>query len=120
MEEIDKTDFITGKRSVGGRYIHIQADLVTNPIYQDLSFETRIVYGILLDLTYRKGTRDKRQRRYLVFSSKHLCGITHCGPQKAQKMLADLEEKNLVLRKKTASGKMHLYVKKYTKESEEA
>ncbi len=118
MEEIDKTDFITGKRPIGGNFIHIQADLVTDPLYQDLSFETRMIYGILLDLTYIKGKQDKTKRRYLPFSSKHVCSIAKCGQQKAQKILSDLEEKNLISRQKTASGNIHLYVK-YVKESDQ-
>lgn len=117
MRRIDGTDFITGTRPGGGSYIHIQTDLMTDPIYRDMSFETRMIYGILLDLTYLTGERDKRRRRFLIFSSRHLCSIAQCGPQKAQRMLADLEEKNLILRQKTASGNIRLYVKKYMKET---
>ena len=94
--------------------------MFTQDIYNDLSTEAKILYGILLDrvsLSTKNGWKDEAKRIYIIFTIEEILTFLHCSNTKAVKLLAELEEKGLIEKKRQGLGKPNvIYVKNFIRQ----
>lgn len=112
------TNYFHGSESEQFSFYRIPKVLFTNPRYQDISAESKILYGILLDrmsLSAKNGWLDKAGRVYIIFTVEEIMSSMGCGNQKVSRLLCELEKKaELIERKRQGLGKPNLiYVKKF-------
>ncbi len=83
-------------------------------MFAGLSVEAKLLYGFLLDrasLSCRNDWRDSEGRVFIYYTVKNVCEDLCCAKQKAIKTLDELENVQLLQRKKQGVGKPNkLYV----------
>ena len=93
--------------------------MFTEEMYSALSVEAKILYGILLDrvgLSLKNGWKDESKRIYIVFPIEEILKCLRCSNKKAVKLMAELEEKGLIEKKRQGLGKPNvIYVKNFIK-----
>lgn len=81
----------------------------------ELSVDAKLLYSILLDranLSRKRGLIDDKGRVYIFYTVKQICETMHCASQKAEKLLKELDDIGLLVRKSQGKGKANiLYVK---------
>lgn len=111
-------NYFYGNESEQFTFYRIPKVLFTDPKYQGITAESKILYGILLDrmsLSARNGWLDKSGRVYIIFTVEQIMSAMGCGNQKVGRLLNELEKKaELIERKRQGLGKPNLiYVKKF-------
>lgn len=91
--------------------------------YKDLSAESKILYGLLLDrmdLSAKNNWVDKYGRIYIIFTVEEIMEKLNCGNKKASLLLSELESKGkLIERQRRGLGKPNLiYVLNFIKSEE--
>lgn len=92
--------------------------LFTETPFRELSSDSKILYGLLLDrmnLSARNGWIDPQGRVYIIFTVEEVMEALGCADQKATKLFGELEKKcGLIERKRQGLGKPSLiYVKNF-------
>ena len=86
--------------------------------FQNLSTDAKILYGILLDrmsLSAKNGWRDEQGRVYIIYTVREVQKSLCCAEHKAVKLLRELEDIDLVERKRRGLGSPRLiYVKDFS------
>ena len=86
--------------------------------FQNLSTDAKILYGILLDrmsLSAKNGWRDEQGRVYIIYTVREVQKSLCCAEHKAVKLLRELEDIDLVERKRRGLGRPSLiYVKDFS------
>ena len=100
-------------------FYRIPKKLITGDEFQEISTEAKLLYGLMLDrlqLSIRNQWFDALNRVYIIYTVEDIMTDLHCGNQKACKMLAELENKiGLIKRKRQGLGKPSLiYVLKFS------
>lgn len=93
-------------------YYRIPKSLFTDDRYRELSLESKILYGFLLDrmsLSKKNGWRDEQGRVYIIYTVEETMQTLGCGAQKAVRLMTELETKaGLIERKRRGLGKPNL------------
>ncbi len=99
-------------------FFRIPRMLFTDEIFETLSTEAKVLYGLLLDrasLSRENGWVDEYRRVYIIFTLKSIQAALRCSEKSAIKYLAELESQGLIERKKQGFGKPSIiYVKNFS------
>ena len=91
--------------------------LFTEEKYKPVSTDAKMLYGLLLDrmhLSAKNGWTDKRGRVYQFFTVKEAQEKLRFGHEKICRLFSELEQADLILRKRQGQGKPSIiYLKKF-------
>ncbi len=89
-------------------FIQLPGFLFEAPSFCSLSNEAKILYAMILrrtELSRKSGWADDYGKIYLYYPINEVCGLLHCGRQKAVDTLRELQYADLVSIKKTGVWK---------------
>ena len=119
-------DYYRGVEAEQYSFYRIPKMLFTDTIFQDLSCEAKVLYGLLLDrmsLSLKNHWMDEEERVYIIFTVNNICDLMNCGTQKAVRLLKELDVKTgigLIEKKRLGLGKPNvIYVKNFMIKDEE-
>ena len=111
-------DYYRGVEAEQYSFYRIPKMLFTDTIFQDLSCEAKVLYGLMLDrmsLSLKNHWMDEEERVYIIFTVNNICDLMNCGTQKAVRLLKELDVKTgigLIEKKRLGLGKPNvIYVK---------
>ena len=85
--------------------------------YESVSTDAKMLYGLLLDRMYlsvKNGWIDKQGRVYQYFTIKSVQEKLHFGHEKICKLFSELENADLIVRKRQGQGKPSIiYLKQF-------
>jgi len=118
LEEKLLLPYFYGQESEQFSFYRIPKALFSNPAFDDLSTDAKLLYGLLLDrmgLSVKNHWMDEQGRVFIYYTVESIMRDLHCANQKAAKLLAELEKKHgLIERKKQGLGKPDIiYVKNF-------
>jgi len=101
------------------QFYRIPKLLITSDQFSEISVESKLLYGLMLDrlsLSIKNGWFDELNRAYIIYTVEDVMADMHCGNQKAIKLIAELEKKaGLIRKKRQGLGKPSLiYVLKFS------
>ncbi len=98
-------------------FIRLPNFLFEAPSFCSLSSKAKLLYAMILrrtDLSRKNGWADDYGKIYLYYPINEVCGLLHCGRQKAVDTLRELQYADLVSIKKQGCGKPNrIYPKRY-------
>lgn len=119
-------DYYRGVEAEQYSFYRIPKMLFTDTIFQDLSCEAKVLYGLMLDrmsLSLKNHWMDEEERVYIIFTVNNICELMNCGTQKAVRLLKELDVKTgigLIEKKRLGLGKPNvIYVKNFMIKDEE-
>ena len=99
-------------------YFHIPKALFQDCRFRQLSTDARTLYGILLDrmsLSAKNGWLDEQGRVYIIYTVREVQESLCCAEHKAVKLFRELEDIDLIERKRRGLGRPSLiYVKDFS------
>ena len=108
--------FNKNNKNITHKFIKFPNELMSNSLYKGISCEAKLLYALMLDRTsisLDNGWKDEKDRVYIFFSIQSIMEYFGCSKPKAIKTLKELEEVDLVYKKKQGQGKNDIiYVKK--------
>ena len=111
-------DYFYGQSGELFSYFRIPKALFQDSRFRQLSTDARTLYGILLDrmsLSVKNGWLDEQGRVYIIYTVREVQESLCCAEHKAVKLFRELEEIDLIERKRRGLGKPSLiYVKDFT------
>ena len=114
-------DYFYGQAGELFSFYRIPKALFQESRFQNLSTDTKTLYGILLDrtsLSVKNEWFDKKGRVFIIFTIEDVKRTLRCADNKATRLLRELEEFGLIERKRRGQGKPCLvYVKNFSAES---
>ena len=126
MNRLVEFDYFYGAEAEQFSFIRLPKLLFTDRHFRTLSFEAKVVYGILLDrmsLSVKNGWIDEDNRVYLSFTVTSLAEEIGCSRDKAGRILSELDDTKgigLVERKRRGLGKPDImYVKNFVRITED-
>ncbi len=97
-------------------FFRIPRILVRDERFCTLSTDSKLLYGLMLDrmgLSHQNGWQDTEGRAFIYFTLEEIQTTLSCGHNKAVRLLAELEQYDLIERVKQGQGKpAKIYVKK--------
>lgn len=119
-------DYYRGAEAEQYSFYRIPKILFTDAIFQELSCEAKVLYGLMLDrmsLSLKNQWMDEEERVYIIFTVNNICELMNCGTQKAVRLLKELDVKTgigLIEKKRLGLGKANIiYVKNFMIKNEE-
>ena len=116
-------DYIRENDQKDYRFFKMPHALFTEGLFDALSNEAKLLYGLLLDrmsLSAKNGWQDEKGRIFIHFKNAEVCQKLRIGAQKAVKLLRELVEIGLIERIRIGLGKPdRIYVKQYQSEPQE-
>lgn len=112
-------DYYYGTEAEQYSFYRIPKTLLTDPRYQSVSIEAKVLYGLLLDrmgLSVKNGWMDSDRRVYIYFTQEDAMTLMSCGKDKATKLFRELDQGGvgLIERKKQGQGRpTRIYVKNF-------
>ena len=98
-------------------FYRVPKALFTEEIYNQLSTDAKMLYGLLLDrmsLSLKNGWIDEYGRVYQYFTIAQAQELLHFGHEKICKLYAELQNADLIERKRQGLGKANIiYLKKF-------
>ena len=111
-------DYFYGQSGELFSYFRIPKALFQDSRFRQLSTDARKLYGILLDrmsLSVKNGWMDKQGRVYIIYTVREVQESLCCAEHKAVKLFRELEQIDLIERKRRGLGRPSLiYVKDFT------
>ena len=111
-------DYFYGQAGKLFSFYRIPKALFQEQRFQNLSTDTKTLYGILLDrmsLSVKNEWFDKQGRVFIIFTIEDVKRALCCADNKATKLLRELENFGLIERKRRGLGKPSLvYVKNFS------
>lgn len=105
-------------------FFRIPKLLITSLRFKSVSTEAKLLYGLLLDrmeLSTKNGWLDDLNRVFIYYTIESISEDLSCGRDKAMKMLAELEQVELIERARQGRGKpSRIYVKRFTENVSES
>ena len=112
-------DYFYEEQSESYSFYRIPKMLFTEEIFEALSTDAKVLYGLLLDrisLSRENGWMDDAGRVYVYYTIKSVKRSMRCANTKACGLLRELDEFGLIERKKQGLGKPTIiYVKDFTR-----
>ena len=97
-------------------FFRIPRALVKDERVRDLSTDAKLLYGLMLDrmgLSLQNDWQDAEGRTFIYFTLEEIQATLSCGHNKAVRLIAELEQYDLIERVKQGQGKpAKIYVKK--------
>ena len=113
-------DYFYGQSGELFSFYRIPKALFRDKRFSSLSTDARTLYGILLDrmsLSVKNGWMDKQGRVYIIYTVREVQESLCCAEHKAVKLFRELEQIDLIERKRRGLGRPSLiYVKDFTTE----
>lgn len=110
-------NYFTVHESEQFTFYRVPKALFTNSIYEAVSAEAKLLYGLLLDrmgLSVKNKWCDKAGHVFIYFTVNEAMEYLGCGHEKAGKLFCELEKVDLIARRKQGQGKPTvIYVKKF-------
>ena len=111
-------DYFYGQSGELFSYFRIPKALFQDSRFRQLSTDARTLYGILLDrmsLSVRNGWLDEQGRVYIIYTVREVQESLCCAEHKAVKLFRELEQSDLIERKRRGLGRPSLiYVKNFS------
>ena len=111
-------DYFYGQAGELFSFFRIPKALFQEQRFQNLSTDAKILYGILLDrmsLSAKNGWRDEQRRVYIIYTVREVQESLCCAEHKAVKLFRELEDIDLIERKRRGLGRPSLiYVKDFS------
>ena len=111
-------DYFYGQSGELFSYFRIPKALFQDHRFRQLSTDARTLYGILLDrmsLSVKNGWLDEQGRVYIIYTVREVQESLCCAEHKAVKLFRELEQIDLIERKRRGLGRPSLiYVKDFT------
>ena len=96
--------------------------LFTDEIYQTVSTDAKMLYGLLLDrlsLSEKNDWKDEHGRVYQYFTLHQAQELLHFGHEKVCRLFAELDAADLIERRRQGQGKANrIYLKEFTQKSD--
>ncbi len=110
-------DYFYGQSGELFSYFRIPKALFQDSRFRQLSTDARTLYGILLDrmsLSVKNGWLDEQGRVYIIYTVREVQESLCCAEHKAVKLFRELEDIDLIERKRRGLGRPSLiYVKDF-------
>lgn len=110
-------DYYYGSQAEQFNFIKIPKTIVVDPIFESLSVNAKLLYGVLLDrmnLSQKNGWFDSENRVYIIYQISEIMEDFNFGKKTAVKYLNELEEFGLIEKKRRGLGLPSLlYVKNF-------
>lgn len=100
-------DYFYGQSGELFSYFRIPKALFQDSRFRQLSTDARTLYGILLDrmsLSVKNGWMDKQGRVYIIYTVREVQESLCCAEHKAIKLFRELEQIDLIERKRRGLG----------------
>ena len=111
-------DYFYGQSGELFSYFRIPKALFQDSRFRQLSTDARTLYGILLDrmsLSAKNNWLDEQWRVYIIYTVREVQESLCCAEHKAVKLFRELEQANLIERKRRGLGRPSLiYVKNFS------
>ena len=111
-------DYFYGQSGELFSYFRIPKALFQDHRFRQLSTDARTLYGILLDrmsLSVKNGWLDEQGRVYIIYTVREVQESLCCAEHKSVKLFRELEDMDLIERKRRGLGRPSLiYVKDFT------
>ena len=111
-------DYFYGQSGELFSYFRIPKALFQDSRFRHLSTDARTLYGILLDrmsLSAKNGWLDEQGRVYIIYTVREVQESLCCAEHKAVKLFRELEDIDLIERKRRGLGRPSLiYVKDFS------
>ena len=107
-------DYFYGQSGKLFAYFRIPKALFQDSRFRQLSTDARTLYGILLDrmsLSAKNGWLDEQGRVYIIYTVREVQESLCCAEHKAVKLFRELEQADLIERKRRGLGKPSLICK---------
>ena len=109
-------DYFRNGEATDFSFFRIPRALVKDERFCDLSTDSKLLYGLMLDrmdLSLKNNWQDAEGRVFIYFTLEEIQTILSCGHNKAVHLMAELEQYDLIKRVKQGQGKpAKIYVKK--------
>ena len=113
-------DYFYGQSGELFSYFRIPKALFQDSRFRQLSTDARTLYGILLDrmsLSVKNGWLDEQGRVYIIYTVREVQESLCCAEHKAVKLFRELEQADLIERKRRGLGRPSLiFVKNFSTE----
>ena len=113
-------DYFYGQSGELFSYFRIPKALFQDSRFRQLSTDARTLYGILLDrmsLSAKNGWLDEQGRVYIIYTVREVQESLCCAEHKAVKLFRELEQTDLIERKRRGLGRPSLiFVKNFSTE----
>lgn len=120
---MNKYDFFYGEEADQFDFFRIPKALMKGERFTGMDTEAKILYGLMLDrmgLSRKNGWLDEEQRVYIIYTNEQVRKDINCSVQKAVRYLKQLEEYNLIFRRRRGQGRASLiYVMNYARSIDE-
>jgi len=113
-------EYYYSRQSEQFTFYRIPKALFTDERFGKLSSDAKVLYGLMLDrmgLSRKSGWVDKQDRVYIYFTLDEVMDQLHCGREKANKLIAELDTRGigLIETKRQGLGRANIiYVKDFT------
>ena len=111
-------DYFYGQSGELFSYFRIPKALFQDHRFRQLSTDARTLYGILLDrmsLSVKNGWLDEQGRVYIIYTVREVQESLCCAEHKAVKLFRELEDMDIIERKRRGLGRPSLiYVKDFS------
>ena len=117
-------DYFYGNEADQFSFYRIPKTLFTDWHYQNISIESKVLYGLLLDrisLSVRSGWMDNEGRIFIYFTQEEAMAAMGCGKDKATKLFRELDQSGIGLIERCKQGQgrpARIYVKNFVLPSE--
>ena len=94
-------------------FIRIPKVMMTEDLFSAMSFQAKILYGLLLDrmgMAQKNNWIDEENRAYVVYQIAEIMADMNISKQKAVKSLAELVDMGLVEKKQRGLGMPVFYI----------
>lgn len=112
-----RTKYFTVSEANSFTFYRVPKVLFVDDKYKAVSTDSKMLYGLLLDrmsLSAQNGWIDKYGRVYQFFTIKQAQELLHFGHDKIIRLFKELDDANLIERKRQGQGKASkIYLKKF-------
>ena len=110
-------DFFHRNEAEQFAFYRIPKLLFTNPKFNNISCEAKLIYGLMLDrmsLSNKNNWVDENDNVYIIFSNEEVAQMLNCGVKKVIKLISELKYCKLIEVKRQGLGKPNLiFVKNF-------
>lgn len=116
MPNSPNRSYFSNGETVNFSFFRIPRALVKDDRFRELSTDSKLLYGLMLDrmgLSLKNNWQDAEGRTFIYFTLEEIQTTLSCGHNKAVRLMAELEQYDLIKRVKQGQGKpAKIYVKK--------